>query len=561
MSLRAKFNSLVMAFILLVTIVIGIVIYFQSTNLMYENYEKNVEKLSALSYNLFDERVKGDWQIKEGALYKGDTRIEEQVPLIDELGQMMDGGVTVFQDTKGLITTLELDGKRLTGKDADPIVIEAVMEKGETYIGEADVVGTKYLTLYTPIKNAKGEIIGMWFVGEIIDEIQTVLWSFITRLALIVAVVLLIAFVVSSLLTARMVKPLRRLVKQIDTIAKGEGDLTKTISITSKDEIGQVAQSFNNMLTTLKQMMQQIHTTAQSVTATSRQLSETAAETAGATTQINDTMHQVDDGSEQTVTSITESVTALQEMAIGVQQVAETTASIADATKQTSDEAEEGNEALQRVIQQMDAINISSDAVSHAIGKLADQSNEIGHIVSVITGIADQTNLLALNAAIEAARAGEQGKGFAVVANEVRILAEQSKQSADQIALLIGTIQQDTQRVMTAMEGNTKETAAGIQVVNATQQGFVKIKGAIDEVNTQVHEVSAVTEQMSAGVEEITSSTEAVAQISTTISDNITHVAAATEEQLEAIKQIDDASHHMAEQAQELQNLINRFTF
>ncbi|HJH10543.1 MAG TPA: methyl-accepting chemotaxis protein [Metalysinibacillus jejuensis] len=561
MSLRTKLNVLVMSFILLISLILGVVTYVQSDKLMRNNYEMSVTKLSNLSYSLLDEKLPGDWAIKNNELYKGTEKITNHVALIDDLGQQMDGGVTVFQGTKGLITTLELDGQRLTGKDADPVVIEAVMNKGETYIGEADVVGTKYLTLYSPLKNAQGDIVGMWFVGEIIDEINQILISFITKIVVVMIVVLLIAFVVSSLLTGRILRPLARMKEQIQTIAAGEGDLTKQLDITAKDEIGEVAQGFNQMIASLRTMMTNIASTATDVTHASNSLTTSASTTSAATEQVTTTMQAVAGGAEQSVTSITESVTALQEMAVGVQQVAETTATISDATSTTSKEALEGNEALNRVREQMNAINTSSKQVATAIGKLDEQSNEIGNIVAVITGIADQTNLLALNAAIEAARAGEQGKGFAVVADEVRKLAEQSKHSADQIASLITQIQTDTKSVIKAIEGNARETAAGMDVVVDTQQGFAKIKNSIDSVNAQIHEVSAVTEQMSAGVEEITASAEEVARISGTISDNMIHVASSSEEQLAAMTDIDRAAQEMARMSASLQQLINRFTY
>lgn len=561
MSLRTKLNALVMSFVLLISLILGVVTYVQSDKLMRNNYEISVTKLSNLSYSLLDEKLPGDWAIKNNELYKGQEKITNHVALIDDLGQQMAGGVTVFQGTKGLITTLELDGQRLTGKDADPVVIEAVINQGQTYIGEADVVGTKYLTLYSPLKNAQGEIIGMWFVGEIIDEINQVLLSFITKIIIVMLIVLAIAFVVSSLLTARIIRPLDRMKKQITAIAAGEGDLTKELDVTTKDEIGEVAQGFNQMIASLRTMMKQIAVTATDVTQASQSLTTSASTTSNATEQVTVTMQEVSTGAEQSVTSITESVTALQEMALGVQQVAETTATIADATSITSAEALEGNEALARVMQQMTTINQSSQQVATAIGKLDDQSNEIGTIVAVITGIADQTNLLALNAAIEAARAGEQGKGFAVVADEVRKLAEQSKHSADQIATLIAQIQQDTKSVIQAIEGNAEETATGMHVVVETQEGFAKIKQSIDNVNAQIHEVSAVTEQMSAGVEEITASTEEVARISGTISTNMLNVASASEEQLAAMTDIDRAAHEMARMSNALQQLINRFTY
>jgi len=547
--------------IICLSIIIGVVSYVQVKDIMRNNFEQSITHLSKVGYLLLEERFKGDWAIKDGELYKGNTKMVDQVDFVDEVGESIEGGVTIFQGTKGLITNLQLNGDRLVGKDADPKVIEEVMKKGNTFIGEADVVGTKYLTLYAPIKDANGDIIGMWFVGETIDEVQQIIFAFIGKLFIVMFIGAAIATLGSFLFTRAFVRPLQEMNRQLRDIAEGEGDLTKQLQINSRDEAGELAQSFNKMLTSLKSLMQQIAQTSQQVDLSSDTLTSQSEQSAEMTRALASTLQDLAQGSKTTLHTTAESLTAMQEMAIGIQQVAETASTVSDAADVMGHEAAQGNDSLNRVMSQMTIINDSSDHVEKQVRILGEQSQQIGNIVDVITSIADQTNLLALNAAIEAARAGEQGKGFAVVADEVRKLAEQSKQSADQIATLILSIQHDTTNVITAISSNTKETAAGMNVVDETKDAFQKIMQSIEGVSTQLHDISAVTEQMSASIEEVTASTEEMARIASSATDSSEHVTVTAKEQLASIEHMASSAKEMAQQADELQSLLKKFHY
>ena len=200
---------------------------------------------------------------------------------------------------------------------------------------------------------------------------------------------------------------------------------------------------------------------------------------------------------------------------------------------------------------------VSSSA--KVVTKLGEQSQEIGQIIDTISGIAGQTNLLALNAAIEAARAGEQGRGFAVVAEEVRKLAEQSGQAAQQITGLISEIQKDTLQAVSAMQQGTQEVTAGMQAVSAAGDSFRSIVHTIQEVSSQVKVIASAIEEMAQGSVHVSEAIQKIEVVSQETMGQTQSVSAATEEQSATMEEIAASSRSLVGLASELQKAIERF--
>ncbi|WP_442857403.1 methyl-accepting chemotaxis protein [Bacillus sp. FJAT-42315] len=254
-----------------------------------------------------------------------------------------------------------------------------------------------------------------------------------------------------------------------------------------------------------------------------------------------------------------ETARAMEEISLGVQRVAESSADVSEMSVQATKEAQQGREMLENVISQMNSIRASvQDGVSE-IKNLNEHSAEIGQIISVITQISEQTNLLALNAAIEAARAGEHGKGFAVVAEEVRKLAEESKQSSDQIASLITTMQQATTRSASVIEKSETEVESGIQLTVEAGEAFMHILHSVEQVAAQIQEVSATAEEMSASSEEVTASVGEMADISREAANATSEVVRLSEQQLQSSKDNTKAIEQLSKLALELQQSVHRF--
>ncbi|MFJ8100763.1 methyl-accepting chemotaxis protein [Lysinibacillus sp. NPDC096212] len=385
-------------------------------------------------------------------------------------------------------------------------------------------------------------------------EIQSIKFQMIILGVFAVVISLIIAMVMGSLIS----RPIKGMAKAAKKIA--DGDLTaEQIHIKNRDEVGDLALAFNQMATNLKDLITNVRHNTVQVSGSAAELTASAEQTIQATEQITSSIQEVASGSEAQGKNATESSAAMKTMTKGIQQLAATTAAVSELAIETNTEANNGNESLHRVITQMDTINLAVLESASVVKNLGNHSIEIGNIISLITDIAEQTNLLALNAAIEAARAGDHGRGFAVVADEVKKLAEQSKQSAEQIASLISDIQQDTNRAVTVMDTGTQEVKVGMQVVKVAEEGFSKIVELIEQVSHQIQEATTVSEEMSSSAEQIYASFDEIATIAQMSSSNLQNVASASEEQLATIEEVAASAATLSNMAEELQTQVSRF--
>jgi methyl-accepting chemotaxis protein len=370
---------------------------------------------------------------------------------------------------------------------------------------------------------------------------------------------ILAALLMGAYLVRSIVLPLNQVNGQLRSIAEGEGDLTQELTISSKDEIGILAESFNRMLRNLRELILQIRVHAEQVAASAEQLTASSEQTSKATEQIAETIQEMAVGTDRQAQNVEESHQEVEEMASGIEQIATRAQSVSTTAIHTSQLATEGNRTIQSAVTQMNSMGETMEHLAQMVSGLGARSQQIGQIVQAITEIAGQTNLLALNAAIEAARAGEHGRGFAVVADEVRKLAEQASLSANEITQLVEAIQSETTVAVSSMQKGTKEVAAGMEGVAEAGEVFSHIRDAVASVAREVQDVSAASRTLTESTGKVAQSMQLIAGVTQTAVSRTLDVSAATEEQLASMEEIHSSAASLAKLAEELEKLIGRF--
>jgi len=561
LSMQNKMSLLIVAIITFVLIAISLVNTSEMKTALQDEYNIRLNQILDLSVHNLHQTLPGDWQLKNGEIYKGDAKVADETAIIDKLGELSQAAITIFANDTRINTNIVVDGQRAIGTTADPKVAEAVLSQGKIYTGTAEVVGEPYFTKYEPLHNADGEIIGMIFAGVPSSDIDAATQKMLFKMGVLAVITAIIAVIAGILFVRGIVKPLKHLNAQLETISAGKGDLTQQLIVKSKDEIGELANSFNAMLTTLRKMMQRVDETANQVSASSTELSATAGSTTDTTENLTANMQELASGASTQKHSANENAEAMQDIAGGIQLVTETNSEVSSYASDAFDTAKHGEQTAQEMQMQMQAMAVAVQESSNSIAALDTHANKIDEIVEVIHAIADQTNLLALNASIEAARAGEHGKGFAVVAEEVRKLAEQSKTSAAEITQTIHTMQQLAKEAREHMQESEQEAASSAKVVQTTSVAFEEITAKVSLVTNKIQEVSGIAEELYARIEQANASTHIMAEIAVEAREQSKVVTQIAEANLESMEDINIAASQLTKNAESLQDLIHQFKY
>lgn len=461
--------------------------------------------------------------------------------------QFENNRATVIGVNEGSLMTV---GDQLEVQEA----MKAADSKGKASITEiySDQYGT-HKTAYIALPGSTA-ILAVGMDAAFIETLKAqIFWLCLGIFVFVITVGMIVAFLNSR----RITNPIKKLAAVTEQMA--QGDFRQQILVTSKDEVGQLAESFRTMAAQLKDMIGQVLETSKSVVNGSDQLIHASMTFQELTERSGSATREIEKGSFTIASTAAENARAMEEISQGVQHIATASAEVTERIGQASQEAGAGNDLAKTAVEQMKLIEQAAMKSRDSIAILNDRSESIALVVEGIMDITKQINILALNAAIEAARAGEHGKGFAVVAEEVRKLAEESRTATDQIGDYLLSIREEAMNSVNAMELVSDEIQSGTERVNQAGIAFGQLTDLIYNINLTIQSVSASTEEVSAGTEEVTASVEEAANITAKSLQSIEEIAKYSSQQVAEMEVHSKTVEALYTQALSLQTAVEKF--
>ncbi len=359
----------------------------------------------------------------------------------------------------------------------------------------------------------------------------------------------------------RSVQPMTVIIEHIEKMA--DGNFKDKLEDKKLGELKSIAQPINEMSENWGELIEQVMIKVSDLTdelvQNTEELHTLSTNAKFVSSKINKDIELMQTQSTEQEDFSSSNINLIEGMSHNISNITETSQYITESAINSAKESEDGNNTVQNAVKQMQFINNSVETLSTVIKQLELRSKEIENFVEVIRNIASQTSLLSLNATIEAARAGEEGRGFSVVATEIRKLAEQSENSAKEIANTINLVNSDITNVVSAMNKGKDEVQVGIKVVNQAGLSFKSILDEIQNISAQMEELTASTEEITNNSHKLLESGKDVHNISINTKHKTKEIYHSTEEQLSDMNIVINHIDKLQNMTKDLSSLTKKF--
>ncbi len=441
--------------------------------------------------------------------------------------------------------------------------IEHVKAGHSYYTDVYEFGGVTRVTGYAPIfrdHNPQNEVIAINTIDFERSIVQERTWEMTKPTLIIAAILPFLAALITIIIIRKMTKPIQLISSHVNKVAKGSLNI-QPLSISSRDDLGALADDVNKMVESLQQVITGVAENAQLIAATSEQLFASAEDTSFATDQIHLAMSDMAAGVEQQSQSTQNANRNITNIAEHIHAVSIQIEQATQDSNDTDQVSKNGTQVVNQTIQQMNNIKDNTNQMSEIAERLNNKAQEIDKIITLITSISEQTNLLALNASIEAARAGEHGKGFSVVAEEVRKLAEETGQATEQVSILIEEIQSEAIQSVDHTSHAQLIVEQGIDSIYKTNDAFTKISSTASKTAQQLKQLTIDINRSKKQMEDLVKEVDAMTEIAEQSTGNTEKIAKSGEEQKNMMEDIFQASKALATISDKLQYSIDQFNY